>query len=194
MAGQIRFEFACACSAPSANPSIPKPGCGITSTSARAAAPSWTRGGRPRPAAFMITPLPGVHTLKPGSASRPFFGVEPVVLRDDGTRMRAERRRQAVHQETVARHHAHHLGRPRPFHQHLFHHVQKHVFHRRRLPRGCRRRLLAAGPRGRRGERLRPSHRHGGSRERAGEPSRRWPKPPSRPCRTTSKARRSTPS
>ncbi len=34
---------------------------------------------------FMITPLPGAHTLKPGSASRPFFGVEPVVLRDDGT-------------------------------------------------------------------------------------------------------------
>jgi len=33
----------------------------------------------------LITPLPGVNTLKPGSASRPFFGVEPVVLRDDGT-------------------------------------------------------------------------------------------------------------
>jgi len=33
----------------------------------------------------MITPLPGAHTLKPGSASRPFFGVEPVVLRDDGS-------------------------------------------------------------------------------------------------------------
>ncbi len=34
---------------------------------------------------FMITPLPGAHTLKPGSASRPFFGVDTVVLRDDGT-------------------------------------------------------------------------------------------------------------
>jgi len=34
---------------------------------------------------FMITPLPGAHTLKPGSASRPFFGVDPVVLRDDAT-------------------------------------------------------------------------------------------------------------
>jgi hypothetical protein len=33
----------------------------------------------------LITPLPGAHTLKPGSASRPFFGVEPVILRDDGT-------------------------------------------------------------------------------------------------------------
>jgi len=34
---------------------------------------------------ILITPLPGAHTLKPGSASRPFFGVDPVVLRDDGT-------------------------------------------------------------------------------------------------------------
>jgi len=35
---------------------------------------------------ILITPLPGAHTLKPGSASRPFFGVDPVVLRDDGSR------------------------------------------------------------------------------------------------------------
>jgi len=34
---------------------------------------------------ILITPLPGAHTLKPGSASRPFFGVEPVVLRDDSS-------------------------------------------------------------------------------------------------------------
>ncbi len=34
---------------------------------------------------ILITPLPGAHTLKPGSASRPFFGVETAVLRDDGT-------------------------------------------------------------------------------------------------------------
>ena len=31
----------------------------------------------------LITPLPGVSVLKPGSANRPFFGVEPVILRDD---------------------------------------------------------------------------------------------------------------
>jgi len=34
---------------------------------------------------ILITPLPGVHTLKPGSACRPFFGVDPVILRDDRT-------------------------------------------------------------------------------------------------------------
>jgi acetyl-CoA synthetase len=35
---------------------------------------------------ILITPLPGAHTTKPGSANRPFFGVDPVVLRDDGTK------------------------------------------------------------------------------------------------------------
>jgi len=34
---------------------------------------------------ILITPLPGAHTLKPGAALRPFFGIEPAVLRDDGT-------------------------------------------------------------------------------------------------------------
>lgn len=34
---------------------------------------------------FMITPLPGAMSLKPGSASQPFFGVDPVVLRDDAS-------------------------------------------------------------------------------------------------------------
>ena len=33
---------------------------------------------------ILITPLPGAHILKPGSAIRPFFGVDPVILRDDG--------------------------------------------------------------------------------------------------------------
>jgi acetyl-CoA synthetase len=33
----------------------------------------------------LITPLPGAHVLKPGAALRPYFGVEPVVLRDDMT-------------------------------------------------------------------------------------------------------------
>ncbi|MCG3198036.1 MAG: Acetyl-coenzyme A synthetase [bacterium] len=34
---------------------------------------------------ILITPLPGAMTLKPGSASRPFFGVDPVILREDGS-------------------------------------------------------------------------------------------------------------
>jgi acetyl-CoA synthetase len=34
---------------------------------------------------FIITPLPGLHTLKPGSASRPFLGVDAAVLAEDGS-------------------------------------------------------------------------------------------------------------
>ena len=34
--------------------------------------------------AIMITPLPGAMDLKPGAASLPFFGVEPVLLDNDG--------------------------------------------------------------------------------------------------------------
>ena len=34
---------------------------------------------------IMITPLPGVTELKPGSATRPFFGVQPALVDPDGT-------------------------------------------------------------------------------------------------------------
>ena len=33
---------------------------------------------------ILITPLPGATALKPGSATRPFFGVEPVIVDNDG--------------------------------------------------------------------------------------------------------------
>jgi acetyl-CoA synthetase len=33
---------------------------------------------------ILITPIPGATPLKPGSATRPFFGVEPVILDNDG--------------------------------------------------------------------------------------------------------------
>ena len=34
--------------------------------------------------AHLMTPLPGVHSLKPGSAMAPFFGCDPVLLDDEG--------------------------------------------------------------------------------------------------------------
>jgi acetyl-CoA synthetase len=34
---------------------------------------------------IMITPLPGCMPTKPGSANRPFFGIEPGILREDGS-------------------------------------------------------------------------------------------------------------
>ncbi len=34
---------------------------------------------------FMISPMPGAMPMKPGSAGFPFFGVKPLILRQDGT-------------------------------------------------------------------------------------------------------------
>jgi acetyl-CoA synthetase len=34
---------------------------------------------------ILITPLPGAMTLKPGSANRPFFGVAPKIVKQDGS-------------------------------------------------------------------------------------------------------------
>ncbi|MFH1480428.1 MAG: acetate--CoA ligase, partial [Pseudomonadota bacterium] len=34
---------------------------------------------------FLITPIPGAMFMKPGSAALPFFGVDPVIVRQDGT-------------------------------------------------------------------------------------------------------------
>ncbi len=39
---------------------------------------------------ILITPLPGAMNLKPGSANRPFFGVEPVILDSEGKELEGE--------------------------------------------------------------------------------------------------------
>jgi len=36
---------------------------------------------------ILITPIPGATPLKPGSATRPFFGVEPVIVDGEGNRL-----------------------------------------------------------------------------------------------------------
>ncbi len=35
----------------------------------------------------MITPLPGAHGLKPGSATKPFFGIQPALMDDQGNEL-----------------------------------------------------------------------------------------------------------
>jgi len=34
---------------------------------------------------FMLTPLPGATPIKPGSATMPFFGIDPAIIREDGS-------------------------------------------------------------------------------------------------------------
>ena len=38
----------------------------------------------------MITPLPGAHSMKPGAASFPFFGIDLALLNEDGTEVEGE--------------------------------------------------------------------------------------------------------
>mgnify|MGYP005620073931 CR=1 FL=1 len=40
--------------------------------------------------AHMITPLPGAISMKPGSATRPFFGVQPILVDDEGNELEGE--------------------------------------------------------------------------------------------------------
>ena len=110
VAAEARSVDACACSARSASRSTPKPGSGITCTSAATAARSSIPGGRPRRAQIMITPLPGITSTKPGSATRAFPGISAEIL-NDARRDRGGRRRPAGAHAALARHAARHLRR-----------------------------------------------------------------------------------
>ncbi len=61
----------------------------------------------------MIAPLPGAIALKPGSAGRPFFGVQTKVLKDDGSEAAVGEDGHLVITAPVARHDPRHLGRHR---------------------------------------------------------------------------------
>ena len=65
--------------------------------------PSSIPGGRRKPAAFMITPLPGATELKPGSATTPFFGVKPQLVDNEGKVLEGRCRRQSVHHRSAGR-------------------------------------------------------------------------------------------
>ena len=124
---------ACGCSAQSASRSTRKPGCGITSSSAAAAARSWIPGGRPKPA-IMISPLPGITTLKPGSATMPLPGIEADVVDEKATRSARAAGLFGV-EETVAGDDADDLRRSRTFCANLLEPLSGNILHRRRRKR-----------------------------------------------------------
>ncbi len=39
---------------------------------------------------ILISPLPGATALKPGSATRPYFGVQPALVDGDGKELEGE--------------------------------------------------------------------------------------------------------
>ena len=120
---------------------------------------------------ILITPLPGATRLKPGSATRPFFGCQPQLVDVGGQGARRRRLRQSVHHRLLARPDAHRVRRSPALRRHLLQNLSGQVLHRRRLPPRCRRLLLDHRPRRRRHQCRRPSHGHRRSRERAGRAS-----------------------
>ena len=46
---------------------------------------------------ILIAPQPGAIDLKPGSATKPFYGVKPLLLDKDGKIIKGERPRQTLH-------------------------------------------------------------------------------------------------
>ena len=46
---------------------------------------------------ILITPLPGATDLKPGSATRPFFGVQPAIVDAEGKVLERRDERQSLH-------------------------------------------------------------------------------------------------
>ncbi len=119
---------------------------------------------------ILITPLPGAHTLKPGSA-------QPAILwggadhRGRSGQARATWQfRQALYQEAMAWDHADHVGRPSKVHPDLFQRLQRAVLLRRWLPSRRRRRLLAARASGRRDQRIGTPLGDGRSGKRSGQP------------------------
>ena len=77
----------CACSAPSASRSTPKPGCGTTACVGEQRCPIVDTWWQTETGGILITPLPGATALKPGSATLPFCGVQPVIVDGDGNEL-----------------------------------------------------------------------------------------------------------
>jgi acetyl-CoA synthetase len=95
---------------------------------------------------ILITPLPGITATKPGSATRPFPGIDADVIDDQGNSVPLGGGGYLV------------IRKPWP----------RSLLPRRRSQAGWGRLFLAARPRGRRHARCGPQHQHDGVGERAG--------------------------
>ena len=116
---------------------------------------------------ILISPLPGATKLKPGSATRPFFGVVPEIVDTEGKVQEGACEGNLVIANSWPGSGAHRVRRSRAVREHLFRRLSRQVFHwRRRAPRRGRL-LLDHGPRRRRHQRVRSPDGHGRSRERA---------------------------
>ena len=141
---------------------------------------------------ILITPLPGVTTTKPGSATKPFPGVEAAVLNEQGERVEQgggylvlERPWPAMTRGI--------FGDDAALPRDLLDAVPGPLLRRRRRPHRRGRRLLAARPRRRRDERLRATGSRRSRSSRRSSTTRRSPRPPSAAAPTRRRGRRSSP-
>ncbi len=117
---------------------------------------------------IMISPIPSLTTTKPGSATFPIPGIEADVVDSNGQPCSARAGRLPRHQQAVAIDAARHLWRSRALQSDLLEPLPRSLLPGRRLQAGRGRLLLAARPRRRRDERLRPPAQHDRDRKRAG--------------------------
>jgi acetyl-CoA synthetase len=118
--------------------------------------------------AIMIAPIPGAVPTKPGSATRPFFGIQPEVVNKRGRAGSRRARRPAGHPQALALHGAHRLRRSRALPSKTYWSDVPAATSPATARAGRRRLLLADGPRRRRDQRQRPPPGHHGSRVGAG--------------------------
>ena len=83
---------------------------------------------------ILITPLPGATKLKPGSATRPFFGVIPQLVDAEGKVLDGAASGNLCIADFVAGPDAHGLWRSSAFRRHLFFRLSREILYRRRLP------------------------------------------------------------
>ena len=122
---------------------------------------------------IMISPLPGAMKLKPGSATRPFFGVIPEIVDTEGQGSGRRLRGEPGHRQLLAGSVAHGLWGPRSLREHLLLRLSRQVLHRRRRAPRRGRLLLDHRTRRRRHQCVRSPDGHRRSRER-----------PRRPCKS----------
>ncbi len=105
--------------------------------------------------AIMIAPIPGAVATKPGSATRPFFGIQPEVVTQGGRAGAGGQRRAAGGAQAVAVDGADDLWRSGALPEDLLERRAGQLLYRRRRAHGRGRLLLADGARGRRDQRER---------------------------------------